>query len=257
MGGMTPSASSRIAVEYEVDEFAQPWFLEEEDVPEVPTHDLSILLLIDILRVWIRRTGRDAFAARNLGCQWDPADARRGMDPDVALLEPAPADPEAMSTLRCYAPDQPSPRLAIEVVSEGTAHKDYEDAHLRAAKIGAEELWVFDPKLVGPSSLGGPYRLQLWRRVAGELPTMRRVHAGEDPVFSPLVQGWLVVTDHGHRLRLAEDEAGARLWPTPTELEEAARAEAEAARGEIEAARRRAEAAEAELARLRAQLKNG
>lgn len=257
MVDMTAPASSRIAVQFEVEASAQPWFLEEEDVPEIPTHDLAILLLIDILRVWIRHTGRNAFAARNLGCRWDPADARRGMDPDIALLEPAPADPEEMSTLRCYAPGEPTPRLVIEVVSATTAKKDYEDAHLRAAKIGAEELWVFDPKRVGPSSSGGPYRLQVWRRAAGELTTMRRVHAGEGPAFSPLANGWLVVTDGGHRLRLADDEAGARLWPTPMELEQSARLEAEAARGEAEAARRRAEEAEAELARLRALLEEG
>ncbi len=254
MDDMNLSAPVRIAALYDVEEQAQPWFLEQEDVPEVPTHDLSILMLVDILRVWIRRTKRDAFPARNLGCRWDPADARRGMDPDVSLLEPAPLDPEAMTTLPCFEPEAPIPRLVIEVISATTAKKDYEDAHLRAARIGAEELWVFDPKRLGPSSSGGPYRLQVWRRVAGALPTMRRVHAGEGPVFSPLVEGWLVVTAGGDRLRLADEEAGTRLWPTPMELEQAARADADEAWGEAEAAKRRAEAAEGELARLRALL---
>ena len=243
--------SERVAAWYEVDAEAQPWFLEDEDVPETPTHDRAIRLLVELLEAWCARSGRDVLVARNLGCRWDPDDARRGMDPDVVLLEPAPADPEAMTTLRTYDPAEPRPRLAVEVVSPWTADKDYGDAHLRAARIGADELWVFDPRRVGPSSAGGPFRLQLWRRVPGDLPTMRRVHAGEGPVFSPLVGAWLVVSEGGARLRLADDPAGARLWPASAERAAEAEREAEAARSEAEAARSDAQAARSELEAVR------
>lgn len=247
--GMT--SSTRIAVQFEVEDQPQRWLLEDEDVPETPLHDLAIDLLVQVLRAFVRRTGRDAYVARNLGCRWDPDDARVGMDPDIALLEPAPVDPEALSTLRVFEADQPTPRLAIEVVSPHTADKDYGDAHLRAARLGVDELWVFDPELRGPGSTGGPFALQVWRRVAGALPTMQRVHAGEGPAASPLLGAWLVTTEGGRRLRLADDPEGARLWTTPSEQAEVARREAEVARNEVEAARARAERAEAELGRLR------
>jgi hypothetical protein len=63
---------------------------------------------------------------------------------------------------------------------------------------------------------------------------MRRVYAGEGPARSPELGAWLVVVEGGRRLRVADDEAGERLWPTEAEAAEQARAESEAARAEAE-----------------------
>jgi len=53
-----------------------------------------------------------------------------------------------------------------------------------------------------------------------------------------------VVTNDGHRLRLADDSGGTSLWPTEAEAERAAR--------EVERVAK--EAAEAEVAHLRAEI---
>jgi hypothetical protein len=101
------------------------------------------------------------------------------------------------------------------VVSESTAKKDYEEAPWAHAKAGTKELWVFDPELLGPTGSGGPFVLHVWRRQ--EDGTMKRVHAGSGPAWSEEMEAWLVVTDEGTRLRLAEDREGTKLWPTEAE----------------------------------------
>jgi len=115
--------------------------------------------------------------------------------------------------------------------------------------VGVSELVVFDPKLVGPKSFGGPRRLQVWRRApSGEFA---RVAAGEGPFPCEFLGAHLVTTDEGRCLRIANDATGRDLWPTLAEAERA-RAEAERARAEAERARADAERAEKErlLARI-------
>jgi hypothetical protein len=112
--------------------------------------------------------------------------------------------------------------------------------------------------------------LQLWARDGrGELV---RVYAGPGPVRSPYLGAWLVVTEGGKRLRLSDDRAGRRLWPTGEEAALAAKEAERAAKEAERAAKERAlaaqeteraaketeraakEAALDELARLRAEL---
>jgi Uma2 family endonuclease len=243
-----------VSLEYLVHDQPERWLLEEEDVPETPLHDAIIALLKLVLEHGAARRGADALIARNLGCRWLPEDARVGADPDVAWIEPAPPEPERISTLRVWEPGHYPPRLAVEVVSEATADKDYFDAPARFARLGVNELWVFDPLLLGPTGTGGPFALQVWRRSGREPARMERIHAGPAPAFSPELEAWAVTTEDGARLRVADDDAGERLWPTLAERE-AARAEEKAARAEEEAAR--AEALAAEVARLKKQLGEG
>jgi hypothetical protein len=70
-------------------------------------------------------------------------------------------------------------------------------------------------------------------------------------VQSPELGAWLVVTDGGMRLRLADDAEGTHLWPTPME-----RAEVERARAEVERERADAKVTSLtdEIAALRAEL---
>ena len=229
------------------DEGASRWFMELEDVPETPLHAAIIQLLMLILGH--RYPEPEALVTTNLGCRWDPDDARIGVDPDVVVIEPAP--PKDISTLRVWLPNHPPPRLAIEVVSHNSPEKDYVEGPARLARLGAEELWIFDPKLYGPTleALGGPYVLQIWRRPTEDAVDMRRIYAGDGPAYSPALKAWAIVTDGGERLRVAADASGDRLWPTGADTR---RADKEAARADKEAAR--AEAAEAEIKRLRALL---
>ncbi len=213
-------------------------------MPESVLHERIITLLIAILNAWIARTARDALAGGNLALRFDATQPRRGVDPDVFLVEPRPPEGERTTSLRLWEPEHHAPRVAVEVVSENTATKDYdlEDGPARYAAAGVKELWVFDPLLLGPRSAGGPWVLQVWRR--SPKGSFRRIYQGAGPAYSRELRAWLVVTDSGMRLRLAEDALGKRLWPTAAEEERAGREEERAGR----------EAAEAEVARLRALL---
>lgn len=249
----------------------QRWFMDFEDVPETLLHDMIIELLKLVLRY--RYRDRDVVIGSNVACRWDPDDRRIGVDPDVILVEPAPPEAETLKSLQVWRPDHHPPKLAIEIVSETNATKDYKEGPVRMSRLGAEELWLFDPERHGPTleDLGGPFVLQLWRRPekGGD---MERIYAGDAPAFSPVLGAWIVTTNGGTRLRIAEDREGKRLWPTKDEAQ-AARADAEGARADAEAqAREVAEetaaaeamradeeararrAAEAEVRRLRALL---
>jgi Uma2 family endonuclease len=248
-----PPCTFRIV--YEVAEPPSEWLLDEADMPETPLHDLVLRLLCLVLDAWIVRTGRSAHVARNLACRWNPEDGRVGVDPDVALIEPYAPSITALGQLRLWEPGHVPPRIAFEVVSATTAAKDYLEVGARYARLGTREVWVFDPLLLGPKGMGGPFMLSGWRRNGA---VMERVHAGSAPAFSEELGAWLVTTDGGERLRIADDRDGSALWLTG---EEAAVAKAEEQRRAAEEQRRateeqtcRAEAAEAELARLRAEL---
>jgi Uma2 family endonuclease len=250
------SARPRIGLTYDVEEDPERWLLEEETMPESPLHDQVIDHLRLLVHAWIARTrlGR-AYVARNVACRWDPNDARIGMDPDLVLLDPCPQDIESIKLVKIWEIEPHSLKLAIEVVSETTAEKDYTDAPARCVRLGIAELWVFDPRLTGPTTTGGPFRLQVWRLEEGQ---MRRVYMGPGPAHSQALDAWLVVTDGGRRLRIANDRLGQSLWLTQAEEQfrraetEARRAETEARRAETEAKRAETEAGRAETEAKRA-----
>jgi Putative restriction endonuclease len=232
------------------------WVLPEEPVPESTLHDEVVALMVLLLAAWAARTGRPARAARNRALRYQEAHPREGLDPDVALYAPPPPGFDELASVCTWLPGHEAPKVALEVVSAGHPYKDYVGGPERYAASGTGELWVFDPILAGPRVGGGPHRVQLWARDGrGELV---RVYAGPGPVRSPYLGAWLVVTEGGKRLRISDDRAGTRLWPTAEEAERAAK-EAERAAKEralaAEGAERAAkEAALDELARVRAEL---
>jgi hypothetical protein len=75
---------------------------------------------------------------------------------------------------------------------------------------------------------------------------LERVHAGDSPVASEVLGGWLVPTTT--TLEIAEDREGERRWPTWEELAAARRVEAERERAEKE--RERAEKERERAARI-------
>ena len=81
-----PAAKSSFGMSFDLAEAPSSWRLEEDDVPETPLHDAIIELLMLVLKHWAEREGRSALVCSNLGCRWDPSDARVGTDPDVVLL---------------------------------------------------------------------------------------------------------------------------------------------------------------------------
>jgi Uma2 family endonuclease len=219
------------------------WTLDEEDIPETPLHQRIVDLLVSVFTAWITRTLLDAMAGSNIALRWDSKHPARGVDPDVYLVEPAPPGGETITSLRLWEEGHHAPRVAVEVVSDGTADKDYDpqDGPARYAAAGVRELWVFDPLKLGPSHSGGPWALQIWRRT--NKGGFRRIYKGDGPAFSRELGAWVVVTNSGMRLRIANDAAGKDLWLTAEEENNLAREQSDAAREQERIARQQSDAA--------------
>jgi Uma2 family endonuclease len=213
------------------------WELSEETMPESVAHRDAVTLLQALLLHWAR--GRNVQIVANLAVRWDEAHPSIGLDPDVAVLSPPPPpDGEGLRSVRTWEQGHSAPLLAIEVVSTTNPKKDYVIAPDKYAASGTGELWIFDPLLAGPRNHGGPFRLQVWQR--DEEGRLVRTYAGDGPGTTRVLGAHLVVTDDGHKLRVADDAEGKTLWLTG---EEAERAEKEAALARVaaleEALRRR------------------
>ena len=227
------------------------WLLSDGfNMPITPQTQRRNDVIQSSFEVRIAREGRDAAVLANVALRWDEAHKRVGVDPDVMWVEPAPP-PRARSVFTWRVGMAP-PRVAVEIVSRRTAAKDYQRGPEKYGASGTRELWVFDPEGYGRTADGrGPWMLQVWRRARGEF---RCVYRGDGPFRSKELGAWIVVA--GDLLRVADDEAGVRPWPTAHELaaaEEAARAEAERQRAEEAGARAEAERRVAEAqARIRA-----
>jgi Uma2 family endonuclease len=242
-----PSGEGGALVQHHVPGFSDRWLVTEEPVPEGAWHYAALELLRAVLELWVRRTARDAAVFRNLAIRVRKDDPRVGFDPDLTLVVPAPPDAAELSSLRVWEPGHAVPTLVVEVASPGHPNKDYTETPDQCAALGVRELVVFDPLLVGPKALGQAQRLHVWRR--SDTGVFQRADSGDGPFASETLGAFLVVIDDGRSLRIADDAAGARLWPTEAEAEragrEAERAATEAARAETEAARAETEAARA------------
>jgi Uma2 family endonuclease len=243
MDSVVASASRQPSVRLvpESPDVEDAWVLAEADMPESNLHRDIVDLLRLILLAWVVRSCRDALVAANLACRWNVLKRRLGVDPDVALIEPAPPEGAKVKSLLTWKPGHVPPRFAVEVVSETNAAKDYVDAPAKFARLGTRELTIFDPTLIGPRVRGGPHVVQVWRRDERR-GRMRRVYAGEGPAFSEELGAWLVVTAEP-RLRIADDPEGRSLWLTDAEDQAAAREQAEQAKQAAEQAKQAAEQA--------------
>ncbi len=219
-------------VTYDVPKSHPGWELPEETMPESVPHDSAVELLKAILSWWAH-SQVNVQVARNLAIRWDPSRPAVGVDPDVCVLSPSPSDGATLTSLRTWVPGHGPPRLAIEVVSETNATKDYALSPDKYAASGVEELWIFDPQLAGPRVHGGPVRLQVWRRTEG---VFVREYAGDGPAWSTVLGAWAVVTEGWSKLRVASSADGTGVWPTEADSALAAR-EAEAVAKEAALAR--------------------
>jgi Uma2 family endonuclease len=235
-----PKAGS-IRLELDVIVREDRWVLHEENMPEATNHRDATDLLKLILLAFAAKNRLNVLVAANLACRWVRERPSIGVDPDIALIEPAPPGAEALSSLRTWVEGHVPPRFAVEIVSATNPHKDYEAAPAKYAALGTRELVVFDAELFGPAGTDGPHVLQVWRRKEGH-PTMVRVYAGPGPAHSVELGAWLVPTAD-RMLRIADDEQGRSLWPTRAEIESTARVlEAEARQQEAEARKQAEEA---------------
>jgi Uma2 family endonuclease len=236
-----PPESAGVLVSHRISGFSDQWVFEEGTVPEAPWHDRALEVLKAVLEHWVARTHRDAVVYRDCAVRVRADKPRVGFSPDIMIVEPPPPARYELGSMRLWDPAHVAPKFVAEVVSPGHPWKDYTAIPDQCAVVGVSELVVFDPALVGPKSIGGPWRLQVWRRSAsGEFS---RVQSGEGPFRSEFLGAYFFTTDEGRCLRIANDTSGRDLWPTA--------AEAERARAEAERARAEAERAHAEIERQR------
>jgi Uma2 family endonuclease len=228
-----------VSIRYPVPPNPEAWVIPEEPVPESTAHGAAVLRIFLLLSAWAEQRPGRARVARDLAVRWLEQYPKTGIDPDVCLIEPAPAEfDDDLPSLCLWKEGHVVPRFCVEVVSRSHPYKDYTSIQERYAALGTPELLVFDPLLYGPRALGGPVKLQLWRR--DSTGTFERVHFGAEPVHSDQLDAWLIAD--GRELVIAEDRAGQRRWLTALERERAAREQERIAR----------EQAEAELRELRA-----
>ncbi len=238
---LTPTMQPQavVSLRYPVRPDLQAWVLPEGKVPEATAHQMAVYRIYGLLLAWSQRIGpeRSARIAADLAIRWLEQHPRTGADPDVCVLEPAPADFDDLKSLRLWEPGRVPPRLAIEVVSSSLPHKDYGSIQERYAAMGVGELVVFDPLLHGPRSLGGPVPLQLWRRDATQ--AFERVQFGSDPVHSEVLDAWFIAD--GRDLQISSDRRGTQRWLTAEERLGTAQADAERAQADAERAQADAE----------------
>lgn len=231
---MSSSPRALVGVHYSVPRLVSGWELSEDLMPESVLHDQAVETLKALLAAWAARAGHGALVVRNLAVRWDESEPRIGVDPDVCvLMPPPPSEGGDLRSVRTWVDGHAPPILAIEVVSETNPHKDYTIAPDKYAASGTGELWVFDPLLAGPTTHGGPFRLQVWQRQADG--DFTRIYAGPGPAFSPRLGAHLIATDEGRRLRVGDDPGASRLWLTGEEAERAAKEAALARIAELEA----------------------
>jgi Uma2 family endonuclease len=210
-------------------------FPESAEVPESKVHLELCALLYSLLKYAFARehsVGADQFV------YWDPTDPRACLAPDAFVRLGQPDT--KFKTWKVW--ERGAPELAVEIQSDTDAGEPWEAKLRKYPKLGVRELVAFDPERA---------LLRIWDLIGHDLVEREVSGAAASNVLPGY---WLVVNDPelGPTLRLSHDEAGAALFPTPTEAEaQARRAEAEARRAEAEAHRAEADARQIAEARVR------
>ncbi len=249
---------------------------ERELPPDAMEQELAVQELLGLLASRCTDFGQrpDTFLSSNTILCYDPADLNVRVAPDVYLA--FEVDTQAIRQRRLYLPWEAGkpPDLAVEVASASTARQDVTAKRQIYARIGVREYWRFDPT-------GGKYHGQPLageRLVAGEYQPIELTREPDGVLkgYSAVLGLYLCWARELPRLYDPEAETYLENWPEVTAAREAAEAERDAAETQaaVEQAARLAErtarraaetraaaerdkrrAAEAELERLRAQLR--
>ena len=192
-------------------------------------HALILAYLLSAFR-WVLRD-RDACVEMDMAIQYDEADGRRHVMPDILVALAAPARVGERRSFPIWV-EKVTPDLIVEIASESTVARDVGDKRaLYEARLGIREYVVFDPEgeWLDP-------RLRIFRRRGRDLVEVRDLRL-DVPIPLETVEADLVID--GTRLRLRDRASGEVI----RELEEA---NAELARRDAELA-----ALREELRRLR------
>jgi Uma2 family endonuclease len=217
------------------------WYLtDEEDMGEGGEQEQIIWVLKQVLTQLASERGwRNVHIGADQFFAWVESEPLVRVSPDVYLLDHPPPRPLPASW-QTWLPGHRPPRLAFEIVSEETWHKDYRDAPKKYAQLGTRELVVYDPEAAAGRARGAEREaLHVFRREADS--GFVRAYHGAGPARSEELEAWLVVIREGDvaTLGVSRDAGGLDLVPT---LEQA-REQAEQAREQERAAREQERAA--------------
>jgi Uma2 family endonuclease len=174
---------------------------------------------------------------------YDAADPKRCLAPDVMVWVGGPD--EIFGSWKVW--ERGAPHVAVEIVSPSDSPPGpWQEKLHRYRSCGIGEIVRFDP--VARSS-----QLRIWDRVEGDL-VERDLTSPEGMRCDALGLYWCLTRDEsfGLMLRLARDEQGLQLLPTPRE---ARKLEAEARKLEAEARKLEAETAAARIRVLEDELR--
>ena len=169
----------------------EDWYLlDEEDMGQAPDHAIIIQAFLDALTVLVsQRRWTEAFVGTDAFFAWLPEHPLVRVSPDVYLLAATPAKPfpRQWELWRGHAP----PRFALEVVSQDRVNECTVNPEKYAA-LGAAELVIYDPALVG-HTVRGTKVLKLQRYTRGADGAFELAEESDDVVFSATLDAFLVV----------------------------------------------------------------
>ena len=227
---------------------------ESDHMGEDALQRFIVEVLRPLIAFWFLGQGRRLFVGADQFIYSVEGDPTQRIAPDIYVLPGV--DPDSVPSCWKLWELTQGPSFVLEIVSKDF-HEDYDEAPVENARIGTQELVIFDPRVTPRSRVR--VRWQVYRRVKGR--GFRLVEkSNEDRVFSRELGCFLRMVGEGlqTRLRLGTGERGDTLVPTPEEQavrqrDEAARQRDEAAQQRDEATRQRDEARD-EIARLKAVL---
>ena len=205
----------------------------EDDMGEGSLQRFISELLRVLIERWLEARGKPVFVGADQYFYWEQFNSQECVAPDVYVL-PGVVPGKAIGAWKVWETGC-VPSFALEVVSQDV-DKDYLTSPAKYARLGVEELVVFDPEYrLSPAR----FRFQVFRKSKRGLVRVEATNA--DRVKSKVLGCHLraVGVDDDCRVRIATGFNGETLFPTDVE----AKQQAEAAAKQAEAAAQQAGAA--------------
>lgn len=234
------------------------WYPESDDRGAHEIKRLISEVLRPLMDRFLVEKRRPAHVGANQFIYWEEGNPTRRVAPDVYVL-PGIDRSIAIPSWKTWETGI-VPSLAIEVAGDDIV-ASYEDRPVEYARLGVDELVVFDPDATPTSKTR--VRWQVFRHF-GKRGLVRVDVSQSDRVRSKVLKAWLRAVGSGDavRIRIAEGDNGDVLFPTEVEAirgakeaepsaKDAYRDTIQALREATDLERRACVAAEEEAARLR------
>ncbi|MEP7124330.1 MAG: Uma2 family endonuclease [Byssovorax sp.] len=222
----------------------------EDDMGEGSLQRFISELLRVLIERWLEDRGKPAFVGADQYFYWEQYNPRECVAPDVYVL-PGVVPGKSVGAWKVWETGC-VPSFAFEVVSQDV-EKDYLTSPGKYARLGVEELVVFDPDFALSQAR---FRFQVFRKSKRGLVLVEATNA--DRVKSKILGCHLCAVGFGDdcRVRIGTGFNGATLFPTDVEAKQRAEATSRELTTRLEAEQAARAQLEAELARLRAAAKS-